>query len=61
MNYAAEVPAVVAVIAAVMNETAGDANVSYWDGYWEVEDSHTTIEVDTDGDWEVTQSDVDGI
>ena len=41
MNYAAEVPAVVSVIAAVMNETAGDANVSYWDGYWEVEDSHT--------------------
>lgn len=61
LGYAAEVPAVVAVIAAVMNETAGDANVSYWDGYWEVEDSHTTIEVDTDGDWEVTQSDVDGI
>lgn len=61
MNYAAEVPAVVSVIAAVMNETAGDANVSYWDGYWEVEDSHTTIEVDTDGDWDVTQSDVDGI
>lgn len=61
MNYAAEVPAVVAVIAAVMNETAGDANVSYWDGYWEVEDSHTTIEVDTAGDWDVTQSDVDGI
>ena len=61
MNYAAEVPAIVAVIAAVMNETAGDANVSYWDGYWEVEDSHTTVEVDTDGDWDVTQSDVDGI
>lgn len=61
MNYAAEVPAVVSVIAAVMNETAGDANVSYWDGYWEIEDSHTTVEVDKDGNWEVTQSDVDGI
>ena len=61
MNYAAKVPAVVSVIAAVMNETVGDANVSYWDGCWEVEDPHTTVEVDTDGNWEVTQSDVDGI
>lgn len=46
---------------ATTDENPADANVSYWDGYWEVEDSHTTIEVDTDGDWDVTQSDVDGI
>jgi hypothetical protein len=61
MNYAAKVPAVVAVIAAVMNETAGAANVSYWDGYWEVEDPHTTVEVDTDGAWTVAHSGVSGI
>lgn len=61
MRYAAEVPAVVAVIDAAMNETAGEATVTYWDGYWEVEDAHTAIEVDTDGDWSVTRSDVDGI
>lgn len=39
----------------------GDATATYWDGYWEVEDAHTAIEVDTDGDWGVTRSDVDGI
>lgn len=50
MHYAAEVPAVVAVIYAVMNETASAATATYWDGYWEVEDAHTAIEVDTDGD-----------
>lgn len=61
MHYASEVPAVVAVLDAIGNETEGDVNISYWDGYWEVEDSHTTVEVDTAGDWTVTQSDVDGI
>lgn len=61
MEYAAETPAVVAVIAAAMNETEGAAEVIYRDGYWEVEDQHTTVEVDTEGGWTVAQSDVDGI
>ena len=61
MNYAAEIPAAVKVISAVAEETMGDYTAAYWDGYWEVEDSHTMIEVDTAGDWTVTQSDVDGI
>ena len=61
MEYAAEIPAVVAVIAAAMNATEGAAETIYRDGYWEVEDSHTTVEVDTEGGWTVAQSDVDGI
>ena len=61
MHYAAEIPAAVAVISAVAEETTGDYTATYWEGYWTVEDSHTTVEVDTDGDWKVTQSDVDGI
>lgn len=58
---AAEIPTAVSVIAVVAEETTGDYTATYWDGYWEVEDSHTTVEVDTAGDWTVTQSDVDGI
>lgn len=61
MNYAAEIPTAVSVIAVVAEETTGDYTATYRDGYWDVEDSHTTVEVDTDGDWTVTQSDVDGI
>ena len=61
MNYAAEIPAAVKVISAIAEETAGDYTAAYWEGYWTVEDSHTTVEVDTDGDWTVTQSDVEGI
>jgi hypothetical protein len=61
MNYATEIPAAVKVISAVAEETAGDCAAAYWEGYWTVEDSHTTVEVDTDGDWTVAQSDVDGI
>ena len=61
MNYAAEVPAVVKVISAVAEETTGDYTAAYRDGYWWVEDSHTMVAVDTDGDWTVGQSDVDGV
>lgn len=61
MHYAAEIPAAVSVIAVVSEETAGDYTATYQDGYWIVEDSHTTVEVDTDGGWTVTQCDVDGI
>lgn len=61
MHYAAEIPAVVTVIDAAMNAAEGAAETIYRGDYWEVEDSHTTVEVDTDGDWTGTQSDVDGI
>lgn len=51
MHYAAEIPAVVTVIDAAMNAAEGAAETIYRGDYWEVEDSHTTVEVDTDGDW----------
>lgn len=61
MHYADDVPAAVTVIDAVMTATEGDVAISYRYGCWEVEDSYTTIQADTDGEWDVTQSDVDGI
>lgn len=61
MHYASEVPDFVAVLDAIGNETEGDVNVTYMGDYWEAEDSHTTVDVFMNGDWDVTQSDVDGI
>nr|DAE82206.1 MAG TPA: hypothetical protein [Caudoviricetes sp.] len=61
MHYASKIPGCVAVIDAIENEAAGDISISYWDECWEVEDSHTTIEVDINGTWKVTHSSVPGI
>ena len=61
MGYADRVPRIFFHVASVADMTGGASSATYMEGYWEIEDSHTTVEVDTDGGWTVTQSTVDGI